>query len=282
MAETGPNLGVARWRHRVLVFAGALMVLKLIAPFIERRMVFFPFPGEDADPATLGLRYHKLTLATLDGERLAAWQLEPEAPIADVVYFHGNGGNLSLWLPVLASMHQHDLRVLAVDYRGYGLSTGTPSEDGLLRDAETVVRHAHTQRANRPTVYWGRSLGGAVAAAATGVQKPDGLILESTFPDKASIIRRQPILRALNLFATYRFATAESLRGFGRPVLVMHGDRDSVIPYRLGEELFAQVSGPKAFVTLRGADHNDPFDAGNREYWEPVLTFIRGLATLAR
>ncbi len=109
MAETGHNLAVARWRRRVLVFAGALMVLKLIAPFIERRMVFFPFPGEDANPATLGLRYHKLTLATPDGERLAAWQLEPEAPIADVVYFHGNGGNLSLWLPVLASMHQHDL-----------------------------------------------------------------------------------------------------------------------------------------------------------------------------
>ena len=244
-------------------------------------MVFFPLTGENANPRNVGIRYQQVALDTSDDERLVLWQLEPDAPIADVVYFHGNGGNLSVWLPVFLSLHRLDLRVLAVDYRGYGLSTGAPSEEGLLRDAEAVVRYAHAHRtANRPIVYWGRSLGGAIAAAATRVQNPDGLVLESTFPDKAAIIRQQPILRALNLFSTYRFPTLDWLRGFDRPVLVMHGDRDSVIPYRLGEELFAKLDSPKTFTRVRGADHNDAFDASNREYWDSVLTFIRGLPPL--
>jgi uncharacterized protein len=278
MDTTARHDAIARWRRRILVLAGALIVLKLLVPFIERGMVFFPIAGEDANPGTVGIRYQPLTLRTSDDERVALWQLEPDAPVADVVYFHGNGGNLSVWLPVFASLHRLNLRVLAVDYRGYGLSTGTPSEEGLLRDAEAVIGHAHTHRTSgRPIVYWGRSLGGSIAAAATRVQKPDGLILESTFPDKASIIRRQPILRALNVFSTYRFPTLEWLQGFERPVLVMHGDRDSVIPYRLGEELFEQLSAPKTFVTLRGADHNDPFDTANHDYWNPVLAFIRSL-----
>jgi pimeloyl-ACP methyl ester carboxylesterase len=269
---------VKRWLHRVLVLAATLIVLKFLVPSIERRLVFFPFSGEDANPATVGIPYERVSITTSDGERLALWQLEPQSPVADVVYFHGNGGNLSVWLPVFMALHRMHLRVLAVDYRGYGLSTGTPSEEGLLRDAEAVVEYAQQHRTPaRPLVYWGRSLGGAVAAAATRVARPDGLILESTFPDKASVIRRQPVLRALNVFATYRFPTLEWLHGFDRPVLVMHGDRDAVVPYRLGEELFERLQSPKSFVTLRGADHNDPFDITNREYWGPVLAFIEGL-----
>ena len=268
-----------RWLRRILLWAMTLIMLKLFASSLERRMVFFPYPGEDVNPGRVGIRYQPVSLTTSDEERLALWQLEPDAPIADVVYFHGNGGNLSVWLPVFVAAHRHDLRVLAVDYRGYGRSTGTPSEEGLLLDAEAVVRYAHAHRTpGRPLVYWGRSLGGAIAAAATRVQKPDGLILESTFPDKASVIRRQPILRALNLLSAWRFSTRDWLRGFDRPVLVMHGDHDSIIPYRLGEELFAQLDSPKTFVTLRGADHNDPFDASNREYWDAVLTHIGGLS----
>jgi fermentation-respiration switch protein FrsA (DUF1100 family) len=268
-----------RWPRRILVIAATLIVLKFLVPSLERRMVFFPFAGEDATPASAGIPYQPVTIATSDGERLAAWQLEPESPVADVVYFHGNGGNLSVWLPVFVALHQMNLRVLAVDYRGYGLSTGTPSEKGLLRDAEAVVRYAHVHRSGRrPLVYWGRSLGGAVAAAATRVEPPDGLILESAFPDKTSVIRWNPLLRALNVFATYRFPTLEWLRGFTRPVLVMHGDRDSVIPYRLGQELYERLESPKTFLTIRGADHNDPFDITHREYWSPVLTFIQSLA----
>ena len=261
----------------VAVLLGGL-VLKAFIGALEPRMVFFPYRGEDETPARLGLRYQQLALSTSDGERLTAWQLEPEQPIADIVYFHGNGGNLSLWLPVFATLHVLSYRVLAVDYRGYGLSTGSPTEAGVYLDAEAAVRHAARDRApGRPLVFWGRSLGAAIAASATHVVEPDGLVLESGFPDKASVIRTQPLLRALNVFGSYRFATVELLRDFARPVLVMHGDRDSIVPFPLGRELFAGLSEPKQFVVVKGADHNDFFDENRREYWDPVIRFIEGL-----
>jgi pimeloyl-ACP methyl ester carboxylesterase len=246
----------------------------------EARFVFFPYKGEDENPSSLGIPYSVVNVQTADGERLTAWQLEPGRPVADVVYFHGNGGNLSVWLPVLASMHHVHLRVLAVDYRGYGTSTGTPTEEGIYRDAEAVVRHVQNERpagVSRPTVYWGRSLGGAVAASAARLIAPDGLILESTFADKAAVVRSHPMLRVLNVFATYRFPTAEMLKGVRRPVLVLHGDRDRIIPYRLGEELYNRLGSPKQFIRIPGADHNDFFGPARGDYWTPILQFIASL-----
>ncbi|HEX5107707.1 MAG TPA: alpha/beta hydrolase [Vicinamibacterales bacterium] len=264
-----------------LVLIAACVLLKLLVTALEPSLVFYPMAGEVENPSAEGINYHRLELSTTDGERLVAWQLEPEDSSADVVYFHGNGGNLSVWLPVFAALTHAKLRVLAVDYRGYGGSTGRPSEQGLYRDAEAVVTYARRQRASgasRPLVYWGRSLGGAVAAAAARFAPPDGVILESTFADKAAVIRRNPILRALNLFSSYRFATVDALRDFSGPVLVMHGDRDSVIPFDLGRELFDRLDAPKRFAVIRGGDHNDAFPVSDRAYWEPVLEFVASLS----
>ena len=95
----------------VLLAVGlVILVLKSLIGSIEPRLVFFPSKGEDATPSRLGLPYQAITLTTSDGERLAAWQFEPERPRADIVYFHGNGGNLSVWLPVFAALHRHGYR----------------------------------------------------------------------------------------------------------------------------------------------------------------------------
>jgi hypothetical protein len=252
-----------------------LVVLKLVVMWLEPRAVFFPSRGEQETPEQLGIEYRPLRLRAADGVEISAWQLEPESPTADIVYFHGNGGNLSLWLPVFATLHSFGYRVLAIDYRGYGLSDGTPSERGTYLDAEAAARHAHADRgAGRPLIYWGRSLGGPVAAAAARSLPPDALVLENTFPDKAAILRGNPIMRMLNVFTSYRLGTAEHLRGFTRPVLVIHAERDRVIPFALGRELFERIDAPKTFVTLKDGDHNDLYDRHNTGYWEPIHAFI--------
>ncbi|MBI4266522.1 MAG: alpha/beta hydrolase [Acidobacteria bacterium] len=262
----------------LLVIVAAAVALKVVVTALEPGFVFFPYKGEDQTPASLGLPYQQIRLTTPDGEQLTAWQLEPERPKADIVYFHGNGGNLSLWLPVLATLHRLDYRVLAVDYRGYGRSTGSPTEQGVYRDAETTARHAQAGRvAGRPLVFWGRSLGAAIAAAATRVVTPDGLILEAGFPDKASVAWTQPVLGLLNVFASYRFDLVDLLRGFDRPVLVMHGEADRIVPFALGRRLFERLGGPKQFVAVPQADHNDFFDSGHKAYWEPAIRFIEAL-----
>ncbi|MGH9238129.1 MAG: alpha/beta hydrolase [Vicinamibacterales bacterium] len=263
----------------VAAIAGLAMFKALIGA-LETRLVFFPSAGEDRTPASLGIAYEAVRIRTSDGERLLAWQLEPTDAIADVVYFHGNGGNLSVWLPVFAALHAHRLRVLAVDYRGYGLSSGRPSEEGVYRDAEAVVQHAtagQPKSARRPLVFWGRSLGGPIAAAATRVVRPDGLILESSFADKAAVVRSHPVLRMLNVFGAYRFETVKLLTDFSGPVLVIHGSRDSVVPFALGRELHGLLNAPKRFVEIAGADHNDLIDASRSDYWTPVLEFVAGL-----
>ena len=257
-----------------------LAMFKALIGALEPRLVFFPSAGEDRTPASLGIAYETVRIRTSDGERLVAWQLEPEDAIADVVYFHGNGGNLSVWLPVFAALHAHRLRVLAVDYRGYGLSSGRPSEEGVYRDAEAAVKHAtagQPKSAGRPLVFWGRSLGGPIAASATRVVRPDGLILESSCPDKAAVVRSHPLLRMLNVFGAYRFETVKLLTDFSGPVLVIHGNRDSVVPFALGRELHGLLNAPKRLVEIAGADHNDLIDASRSDYWTPVLEFVAGL-----
>jgi fermentation-respiration switch protein FrsA (DUF1100 family) len=102
-------------------------------------------------------------------------------------------------------------------------------------------------------------------------------VLESGFPDKASVVRDQPVLRALNLFGAYRFSTVERLRGFQKPVLVIHGDADSIIPFALGKELFDRIDAPKEFVRISGADHNDFFSVTHTAYWTPIVAFFERL-----
>jgi fermentation-respiration switch protein FrsA (DUF1100 family) len=262
----------------VLIGAVALIALKLLVTWLEPRAVFFPSRGEQQTPERLGIPYQALRLRTSDGVDIAAWQLEPASPTADIVYFHGNGGNLSIWLPVFATLHSFGYRVLAIDYRGYGLSDGRPSERGIYADAEAAARHASATRApNRPLIYWGRSLGGPVAAAAARAVPPDAVILESTFPDKASVLRGNGVMRLLNVFASYKLDTVAHLRGFDKPVLVVHAERDTVIPFALGRDLFERLEAPKTFVTLKAGDHNDLYEAGHTIYWQPIQAFIEAL-----
>jgi pimeloyl-ACP methyl ester carboxylesterase len=114
----------------VLLVAG-LIVLYWGVRRIEPHLAFFPFAGEDATPLQSGVAYTALTIETSDGERLHAWHLPRADAVGQVVYFHGNGGNLSIWLPILAGVQASGLNVLAFDYRGYGRSTGSPTEKGL-------------------------------------------------------------------------------------------------------------------------------------------------------
>ena len=254
--------------------------------WLEPRFAFFPSADESTTPSQFGVPFTAVTLPTSDGERLRAWLLKGTDSRALVVYFHGNGGNLSIWAPILSDLARHGFDVLAFDYRGYGLSTGRPTESGVYRDADAVLEHLSTANTGsrpfdfaqgRPIVYWGRSLGTAVAAYAASRRRPDGIILEAGFPDARAVVRTSPVLALLSIFSTYRFPTAERLAGVSTPALVLHGDADQVIPFALGRALFDRLSGDKTFVAIPGGDHNDAKPADERLYWNVVDTFVRKL-----
>ena len=253
-----------------LVLVAILLVLPLLVRIFEARLAFFPTPGETLTPRDFGIEFEPLSIATADGERLQAWTLLHPEPRAHVLYFHGNGGNLSVWAPILSGIARQGYSVLAFDYRGYGRSTGRPSESGLYKDVEAVVRHFWERTDRTSVIYWGRSLGTVMAAYASTIHAPHGLILESGFPDARSLVRSSPVLTFLAMFSSYRFAGADYLRGAMTPVLVVHGDNDHVVPFTQGRALFDRVTGPKQFFTIRGGDHNDAAPPDPEPYWKAV------------
>jgi fermentation-respiration switch protein FrsA (DUF1100 family) len=257
-----------------------LVIFAALVRLLEPRFAFLPMVGERVTPREFGIDFQPLTIGTDDGERLRGWSLARPAAPAKILYFHGNGGNLSLWAPVLAGIARRGYSVVAFDYRGYGLSTGRPTEQGLYRDVDAMVGQFWSgSPPETPIVYWGRSLGAAMAAYASGVRAPDGLILESGFPDVRSLVRPSRLLACLALFSAYRFPCADFVRRRNIPtrVLVMHGDDDHVVPIEQGRALFERIEEPKQFVVIRGGDHNDVTPSAPDTYWEAVDRFITTL-----
>lgn len=259
----------------ILVAIAAAAAVLIAVRFFERSLAFFPLSGEDETPATFGVLFEPIDLATSDGERVHAWWMPRDSARATVLYLHGNGGHLSLWAPVLAGIWRQGFAVLALDYRGYGRSSGSPSEAGLYQDVAAAVEAVHA-RADRaaPVVYWGRSLGAVMAAHAARERGPDGLILESGFPSMRAVLGGSPFW-LLSWFSSYRFPASRWLQDVTVPTLVLHGERDSVIPFRLGQQLFESVRGPKRFVAIPGGDHNDPEPADPGRYWTAVHEFVQ-------
>lgn len=264
--------------------AGVCAVLAWIVPRAERYLMFRPSRFVVKTPDDLGVPFDQVFIDTPDGCRLSAWHLRPDEPIGSVVYFDGNSGNLGILTEILALLYRNGLEVLAVDYRGYGWSTGSPTEDGLYVDGVTAVRHFrdHLRRPDLPDVplvYWGRSLGSCVAARAASLEPPDGLVLESAFPSLDSMMRYFPRFRPFRLFSRLQLDTARHLRAAQRnaPVLFIHGDEDPVVPLEQGLALYEQAPGPKQFHCVDGADHINLHMVDTEGYLQRILRFVAEL-----
>jgi fermentation-respiration switch protein FrsA (DUF1100 family) len=272
---------------RILIVALAVIAFLVVTVrAIESRFAFFPSAGETTTPEDFGIPFERASLTAAGGVTLRGWSMPQPSPRARIVYFHGNGGNLSVWAPILAGIHRRGYALHAVDYRGYGESTGKPSEQGLYRDVDAAVEWARPALSDVdgrvdgprvPVIYWGRSLGATMAAYAATRRAPDGLILESGFADARSLLRASPPMAFLSLFSSYRFPTAGWLEKVRSPVLVLHGDDDRVIPFAAGRALFERIAGPKQFVTIKGGDHNDAAPPDPKAYWSAIDAFITSL-----
>jgi hypothetical protein len=263
-------------RNFLFLSLGLIAALWLLVLWLQPRMAFFPTRGVQETPASAGLPYIDLEVVTSDRITLHGWWLEHPSPRGQVIYWHGNGGNLSLWLDVFADIRRRGFSVLAVDYRGYGGSGGSPTEKGIYRDAEAAIAHytMHLRRDRTPTIYWGRSLGSVVASYAAAKSPPDALILESAFPDARFLFAGNPLMLGLSLLSTYRFPTTKHLESYRGPLLVVHGDADTLIPFPAGQRVFERAATPqKVFLTLKGVTHNENY-ASHPEYWTALDRFL--------
>jgi fermentation-respiration switch protein FrsA (DUF1100 family) len=261
---------------RLLALLAAVCALMLI---FERRLIYFPTRAHDATPRALGLASEELALVAEDGVRLHGWFLPVPGSRLTLLVCHGNGGNASHRLDRALLAHARlQADVLLFDYRGYGRSEGSPDEEGTYRDA----RAAHRWLRERGTpagriVLFGESLGSAVAlqlALDTG-GTARALVLESPFASIPEMARAvYPFLPVWPLVRT-RYDNLAKVGGLRVPLLVLHGDRDEVVPFAQGRRVFEAAPEPKRFYAIPGASHNDTYLVGGDAYWRVLAEFLQ-------
>lgn len=255
---------------------GALVGCVFIA---QESLVYFPQTAREiaATPAALGLPYEDVSIATADGETLHAWWVPAARPRGAVLLLHGNAGNISHRIDYAQMFRSLDYGTLLVDYRGYGRSTGKPSEEGTYRDAEAAWQWlAGRGVAGREIVLFGESLGGGVASWLAARERPRALVLASSFtsiPDLGAEVYPFLPVRRMSRFS---YDTLERLSSIGAPVLVIHSPDDEIIPFAHGKRLYAAAREPKAFLEVSGG-HNSGFVFMRPEWVKALAAFLDGL-----
>jgi fermentation-respiration switch protein FrsA (DUF1100 family) len=242
------------------------------------RFIFYPDAQLVGTPADLGLGFEDVWFTAADGTRLHGWFV-PGSRRETLIWFHGNAGNISHRLDNLRLLHDEvGVPVFLFDYRGYGRSAGSPSEAGLYADARAALTTVQQRRDVVPEriVYFGRSLGSAVAIELATSDPPLGIILETPF---ASIreMARALLPGPLAAWLPDGFDNLEKIARIGPPKLFIHGDCDEIVPYAQGRLLYDAAMPPKAFCTIRGAGHNDTYVVGGQRYFDRLRDFVESL-----
>lgn len=265
-------------KKRVLTLAVALLFLYAVQPMLIEtylnHVTFYPAPGIDIDPEQFGVEVEQLFLESVDGVRIHAFFVRNSDSDRALLYLHGNAGNASHRLPTAVQFAQLGFNVLLIDYQGYGLSEGQPSESGIYADGNTGLEHLlgrGFQYSN--IILFGRSLGGAVAVDIARERALAGVILCSTFSSGADMAREMG-LGLMAWLVRKRFNSVEKIKQLQSPLLSLHGELDRVIPLRLGKKLFASARVEKQWKVISGAGHNDIIDFGGVRFWQPVSEFL--------
>lgn len=243
--------------------------------FVEKQ-VFFPDKTIVQTPADYDLAFEDIWFTSGDSVRLHGW-LIPAVPSKHILVFcHGNAGNISHRLDNIRLLNQRGISVFIFDYRGYGRSNGSISEKGFYLDSEAaheVARKwAETHKAK--LIVFGRSLGGIAATHLGATKSCDGLILESTFTNMGAMARAHYPLPFAESLLKHRLNAVGEIDQVRAPILFFHGDKDRIVPIRLGRGLFEAAPDPKEFVVIAGAGHNDTFHVAGKGYFDKLESFV--------
>ena len=259
-------------RIGVAVYIGLCLLLF----FRQAKYVYYPDKTVSLTPEMAGMTYEDVNLHTADGETIHGWYVPASPSKLTLLFCHGNAGNVGHRVVTLQLFHELGLNVFIFDYRGYGRSSGQPTEAGTYLDASAawdyLVEGRHVASTN--IVVFGESLGGAVAAWVAEQKRPGALILESTFtsmPDMAA--RVYPFLPARWL-CRFRYEALAYLKNVRCPVLVAHSPDDEMVPFAQGQRLFAAAAEPKQFLTLHGS-HNAGREETGAAYTEGLGVFLQ-------
>lgn len=256
-----------------IVYAAIVILLFLF----QSRLVYFPQIGRaiTTTPQAYGLGFEPVGIRTEDGETLHAWWVPAKDPRGTILFFHGNAGNISHRIDYLLMFNRLGYAALIVDYRGYGKSTGTPSEEGTYRDASAAWRWLTQTRGLRPDdiVFVGESLGGAVAGWLAVRHPPRALVLMSTFTSAPDLGAQVYPFIPVRLISRFSYDNRAYVGQIKVPVLIAHSREDDIIPFAHGRKIFEAASEPKQFLEMHGG-HNDGFIFMREEWVKTLAAFL--------
>jgi fermentation-respiration switch protein FrsA (DUF1100 family) len=244
-----------KWTLIVLLvgYVGAVAVLYAV----QRALMYFP-DTERTPPAAAGLpAAQEILLDTADGERLIAWHVPPRGDRPVVLYLHGNGGALSHRAERFRALTADGTGLVAVDYRGYGGSSGRPTEAGLLIDAENAYAFAAARYPAARIAVWGESLGTGVAVTLAAERPVGRVVLEAPFTSAVDLAARRYPFVPVRWLMKDQFRSDLRIAAVAAPLLVLHGARDTIVPIEYGERLFGLAREPKRFAGFPQGEHED-------------------------
>ena len=244
----------------------------------QRRLIYFPSPGPVPPAAQMLPGGRDVVLDTEDGIRLGAWYLPAaggqKGPA--VLVFNGNAGDRSLRAQLAAGLSRLGMSALLFDYRGYGGNPGRPSEDGLAADARAALAWLAAQPEVDPDriVYFGESLGAAVAVGLAVERPPAALVLRSPFTSLADVGRVHYPWLPVGRVLIDRYPSIDRIGSLSAPLLVIAGDRDDIVPESLSKRLYEAAPDPKRYLLVPGAGHNDQELIDGRRMLDEVGRFL--------
>lgn len=264
--------------YRLLLYLVALLIIAMPArTTLEHHFLYFPEPRQEATPATVGLTYEEISFQATDGTQLNGWLVPGRSGAPVVLFCIGNAGNISHRLETLQLLHELGVAVFIFNYRGYGLSAGKTSESGTYQDVAGAMKLLEKRGwpAQR-TIIFGRSLGAAIGLEAALHNPPAGLIMESAFTSIAAMGRyHYPLLNLLmGWLINAKYDNLEKIGALRSPLLLIHGQLDTICPPQMAEQLFARVLDKKQLLWLADADHNNGFVVGGKIYRQALKQAI--------
>ncbi|MCK5287973.1 MAG: alpha/beta hydrolase [Candidatus Omnitrophica bacterium] len=258
-----------------LIVIGLLIVVYI--RYLEAKSVFFPYKGLDGDPSLMQLTYEDVFIKTADNVDLHGWFIPYPGSKFTMLYCHGNGGNITTRLDKLLIMHQLQINIFAIDYRGYGRSKGVPTESGVYLDVKSAYDYLIHKLNLYPDniILYGESLGGAIIVDLASKVEVGALILEGTFSsgkDIGKII--YPFIP--KIFIPNAYDSLKKIRDIRKPKLFIHSQIDKVIPFELGEKLYKASLEPKKFISIVGA-HGTAFVESKYKITKEITQFIDNL-----
>ena len=256
--------------RRIPVF---LLFLFLIS--CQGSFLYHPSKSLNMNPVNINLLFESVDFKTSDDVSLHGWYVPAQNHRGVVLFCHGNGGNISNRLDTIKVLNELNLTVFIFDYRGYGKSSGTPTEEGTYADAMAAWEYLRESKGipAEKIIVHGRSLGGAIAVWLASETDPAALVVESSFTSAVDVAETMTLVKYFSGIITYKYSAVDYIRKVKCPILVIHSRDDRLIDFSLGERLYNAAPGSPGFLEIKG-DHNSGFIESYETYKKGLNKFL--------